>query len=255
MREPHMESTNKIIVAGLPVRSPASLAVRNFLDPEVVRFVGPRPRRSPVTEIVVHETVTTSVERTIRALKRRRLGVHFIVGPDGEVTQHGDPVRDRLSHASGHNDSAVGIEAVQPYYPEFCHPGLPWCRIIDAPWAHRKSYVLPTPEQAEATAQLLAWLTHPDTPGLDIPRNWLTVTDDKLSLGRVPGAQQPQSGILPHMAFGHADGAWLVLYAWLRLEAGLSPCFAYEEAAELATRARRFVTLPVPERALPTKEV
>jgi hypothetical protein len=239
-----MDFTDSIIVDGVPVRPPVTLAVRNFLDPEVHHFTGPRPRRGPVTEVVVHETVTTSVEATIRALKRRNLGVHFIVGPDGEVTQHGDPVADRLSHAGPHNEFSVGIETITPYYPEFLKPGQPWCRVIDAPWAHRKRYALPSPEQAEATAQLLAWLTHPKTPGLDIPRQWVTVEDDHLSMGRVPGAHRPKPGILPHMAFGHADGPWLVLYAWLRLEAGLSPCFAYEKAAQLATGARRFVNLP-----------
>ncbi|ACY13224.1 hypothetical protein Hoch_0586 [Haliangium ochraceum DSM 14365] len=40
------------------------------------------------------------------------------------------------------------------------------------------------------------------------------------------------------IAFHHADGAWLVLYAWLRLEAGLPPCVAYEEAIRRGSDVR-----------------
>ena len=35
--------------------------------------------------------------------------------------------------------------------------------------------------------------------------------------------------------------AWLILYAWLRLEVGLPPCVAYEEAVARATGARRTI--------------
>ena len=48
-------------------------------------------------------------------------------------------------------------------------------------------------------------------------------------------------GVYAHHYFGHADGAWLILYAWLRLEVGLPPCVAYEEAVARATGARRTI--------------
>ena len=37
------------------------------------------------------------------------------------------------------------------------------------------------------------------------------------------------------MYFGHADGAWLVLYSWLRMEAGLDPTEAHAQAVQRAT--------------------
>jgi hypothetical protein len=39
------------------------------------------------------------------------------------------------------------------------------------------------------------------------------------------------------MYWDHADGAWLVLYAWLRLEAKLDSATAYGEAMRRATDA------------------
>ena len=62
-------------------------------------------------------------------------------------------------------------------------------------------------------------------------------------MGRVYGAEQCHPGVYAHHYFGHADGAWPVLYAWLRLEAGLAPCAAYETAVARATGVRRVVDL------------
>lgn len=56
-----------------------------------------------------------------------------------------------------------------------------------------------------------------------------------MQLGRVAAAAGRCDGVLAHQYFGHADGAWLVMYAWLRLEAGLDASAAYEEAARRAT--------------------
>ena len=176
-------------------------------------------------------------------LERSKLGVHFIVGPDGAVTQHGDLVRDRLAHAGGHNAPSVGIEVVNPYYPKYLKPNLPWSTVIEAPWAHKKRYVVPTPEQAEATSRLVAWLTSPEAEGLCIPRCWVGLSKETLAMGRVPRSRRRNPGIYAHHYFGHADGAWLVLYAWLRIEAGLEPEVAYREATARAVGARRSVDL------------
>jgi hypothetical protein len=187
--------------------------------------------------------VTRSAVSTVAVLRRRHLGVHFIVAPDGAVTQHGDLANERLAHAGGHNGPSVGIEVVNPYYPYLLHDDLPWRRTIFAPWAHRGAYVLPTPEQAEAVALLVGWLTSPKARGLDIPRTWIGVEDERARMGRVHGADQRRPGVYAHHYFGHADGAWPVLYAWLRLEAGLAPCAAYEAAVARATGVRRVVNL------------
>ena len=231
------------IVAGEDLEPRAGLDVRNFRDADVHRFTGRSRTGRAVTEVVVHESVTRSAADTVAVLKRRKLGVHLIVAPDGLVTQHGDLAHDRLAHAGGHNGPSVGIEVVNPYYPRYLRDGLPWSRVIDAPWAHRDRYVLPTPEQAEATARLVGWLTSPAAEGLSVPRTWRGLDGTHLAMGRVPGGDERRPGVWAHHYFHHADGAWPVLYAWLRVEAGLAPCAAYEDAVRRAEGARRRVDL------------
>ncbi len=234
---------NTIVVDGRRLPPPDGISVRNYLDPDVPRFNGKDRTGSHVTEVIVHETVTRSVASTIRVLEKRKLGVHLIVGPDGEVTQHGDLARDRLAHAGRHNAPSVGIEVVNPYYPKYLKPNLPWSTVIDAPWAHKRRYVLPTLEQAEATSKLVAWLTSPDAEGLCIPRCWVGLSNGTMAMGRVPRAKRTGPGIYAHHYFGHADAAWLVLYAWLRIQAGLEPDAAYREATARAVGARRCIDI------------
>ena len=231
------------VVAGRVLPAPCGLDVTNFHDPEVHRFTGRDRSGRAVTEVIVHESVTRSAADTVAVLKRRRLGVHLVVAADGRVIQYGDLAHDRLAHAGGHNGPSVGIEVTNPYYPKYLRDDLPWSRVIDARWAHRGRYVLPTPEQAEATSRLVGWLTSPAAEGLSIPRTWIGLDDAQLAMGRVEGADQRRPGVYAHHAFGHADGSWLVLYAWLRLEAGLAPCAAFEEAAGRAEGARRVIDL------------
>lgn len=234
-----MTSEDTLIVASEELEPPQGLLVRNFRDPSVVRFKGRSRVGRRVTELILHETVTRSVAATVKVLMRRGLGVHLIVGPDGDVTQHGDLADDRLAHAGGHNGPSVGVEVVNPYYPYLLRDELPWRRTIKAPWAHKGEYVLPTPAQAEATAKLADWITSPNAAGLHVPRAWCGLDGARLSMGRIADGDTRRPGIWAHTYFHHADGAWLVLYAWLRLEAGLAPCVAYEEAARRAEGQRR----------------
>ena len=237
------DAVDTLIVAGADVEAPAGLRVRNYRDPEVTHFIGRDRAGRVVNELILHETVTRSVVSTVKVLLKRKLGVQLIVGPDGEVTQHGDLAHDRLAHAGGHNGPSVGIEAVNPYYPKYASAKLAWKRIIDAPWAHQRHYVVPTPEQAEATSQLVLWLTSGDIEGLSIPRSWRGISETRLAMSRIPGGDQRIPGVYAHSYFHHADGAWLTLYAWLRLEVGMPECIAYEEAIRRATGVRRHVDL------------
>jgi len=231
-----------LIVAGRDVEAP-DIRIRNFRDPEVVRFKGQSRAGRVVNELILHETVTRSTAATVSVLIKRKLGVQLIVGPDGEVTQHGDLAHDRLAHAGGHNGPSVGVEVVNPYYPKYTSAKLPWQRVIDAPWAHQKRYVVPMPEQAEATTELLRLLTAGDIAGLAIPPVWRGLTENRLSMNRLADGDVRKPGIYAHTYFHHADGAWLVLYAWLRIEAGMSACDAYDEAIRRATGVRRYVEL------------
>lgn len=240
-----------IIVNGNELDAPDGLVVKNFHDPAVYHFKNQVRGDSPVTEVVVHETVTTSWASTVSVLKERNLGVHFIVDADGTVYQHADLTLDDMWHASQHNKMSVGIETVNPYEPGFAPAGGPWTTVLDnVPWSASThpvhKYLVPTPVQAEAVCQLLNWLTSTNLTStnstLSIPQLWpgLYQKDDKtfMALTRVQRcATPPEPGILAHMYWAHGDGAWLVLYAWLRLEAGLDQQPAYEEAQKRAQGA------------------
>lgn len=204
------------IVSGVATCPVDGLTVRTFADDGVHRFAS-KGKRTRAVELVIHETVTRSVDATIAVLKKRGLGIHLVMDADGSLTQHGDLATDILWHASQHNGASFGVEVVNPYYPSYLKPGLPWNRIIKAPWAHKGEYVLPTPAQAEAVAALVRWATSAPTPGIAVPRVW-------------PGLRD---------YFGHADGALLVFYAWLRIEVGLGPDAAFEEAVKRSTGVRR----------------
>ena len=244
---PYLSETDYIIVDGQSKGPPAGVTVLNFKDASVYRFKNqPRPTKA-VTEVIVHETVTRSWQDTVHVLQPatpqnpggRGLGVHFIAAPDGTIYQHGDLLQDELWHATMHNPTSVGIETVNPYDPKLMPANGPWKDVIqNAPWAAGGKYVVPTPEQSEAVCQLVAWLASPDS-GLSIPLTFTGLSGSKLAMGPTPTGKNISPGIYAHYYFGHADGAWLVLYIWLRLVAGKAPDDARATAIQLATGAHQ----------------
>ena len=235
-------SERAFIIAGKPIDPSPGMDVLNFNAAGVHRFRCRDRVGKPVTELVIHETVTRSAEETVAVLKKRRLSVHLIIDEHGRFTQHGDLADDNLAHASQHNAASVGIEVVNPYYPSYLKPDMAWSTVIDAPWAHKKKYVLPTPAQAEAVARFVEWATSP-AAGLAIPRTWIGLAGTKLAMAEVESAAKLKPGVYAHHYFGHADGSLLVLYAWLRLEAGLAPDAAFAEAVRRGAGVRWNVDL------------
>ena len=125
---PSGASTSSFIVGGVPLPPPRGLTVTNFLDPRVPRFRGRNRRGRAVNEFAVHETVTRSVADTVQVLQQRGLGVHMIMGPNGEITQHGDLADDTLWDASQHNPASEGVEVAN----------LTIQNIFDRVWHGRK---------------------------------------------------------------------------------------------------------------------
>jgi hypothetical protein len=228
------------IVGGKATCPVEGLSIRTFAEDGVHRFAA-KGKRTRAVELVIHETVTRSVDSTIAVLKKRGLSVHLVMGADGALTQHGDLATDILWHASQHNGASFGVEVVNPYYPSYLKPGLPWDRVIKAPWAHKGEYVLPTPSQAEAVAALVRWTEHTRQRRLRGSRNEAQCeapVPKPRPHARHRDARRGRAR-LAHQYFGHADGSMLVLYAWLRFEAGLAPDVAFEEAVKRATGVRR----------------
>lgn len=189
---------------------------------------------SPPRALIIHETVTRSRDDTVAVLRRRELSVHFIIDPDGYCTQH-VPLDSIAWHCGSHNGAAIGVEVVTPYYPSIARVGDPWERSIAAPWADGGRYLLPTEAQAETVAELARMLIAEH----GIPSVWPAVSSGVAALEPVATCRAPVPGIYAHHHVGgHADGAWLTLYAWLRLVAGLDAERAYAEAVRRATGVR-----------------
>jgi N-acetylmuramoyl-L-alanine amidase len=230
---------HSIIIHDQELPAPEGLQVLNFKSGGQFRFINQR-RIGEVNELVLHETVTSSARATLDVLQQRNLGVHFILGVDGTVHQHGDLRDDFLWHAAEHNPKSVGIEVVNPYYPELMPRGGSWSRTIEAPWAHKGTYVVPPILQAEALATLVGWLLSDAAVGISIPKKWAGISNQRMAMGPTPSGGP---GVYAHHYFGHTDGSWLALYCWLRLEPGLDPETAHEAACQLATKARGSVDL------------
>mgnify|MGYP005827950971 FL=1 len=100
-------SKDFVIIDGELCPAPG-LELLNYLHPMVHRFKA-RRKITPVS-LVVHEPVARGVSRIVNILRRRHLGVHFIVASKcGTITQHAD-THDKLAHASKWNNYACGIE-------------------------------------------------------------------------------------------------------------------------------------------------
>lgn len=245
-----------IISNNVPLDGPRGVEVENYVTGGAFKFYTNTRKPSRVCEIVVHESVTRTVEDTVRVLSRKAntsgkpytLGVHLLIDGDGVVTQHGDLALSWQQHyGAPHNEASVGVELVNPYEPRHLKKDLPWKRVItDAPWAHGRSYVLPTPEQVEAFARVIGWLIASKELGFEIPNVWhgYDAKKNRFALSKVSGLDRVKGGVYSHQQIGrHADGSWPLLYAFLRTQRGIPACQAYGLAVKMATGARGYADL------------
>lgn len=265
-----MKPTDSIIIGGYDLQTSA-LKVTNYRAAGVHQFKR-RRRKEPITEFVIHESVTRNAATTVKILKKQRhkmtkqedgtlkkgkpykLGIHFIVTETGAIVQHAD-LLTKQNHGGPHSERSIGVEVTNPFEPRHLKKRSPWKRVINAPWAVGGEYVVPLPEQAEATAQLVAFFSGRafdivDARDFNIPRTWrgrYETVDERpramIAMGRIPQGKRPGPGIWAHTYFGHSDGSWLVLYSWLRIVAGLDPAHAYTWAMSLAEGAKDVVDL------------
>jgi hypothetical protein len=187
------------------------------------------------TEIVIHESVTRGRDTTLSVLADRGLSVHYTIERDGGVEQHA-PLDRQCAHAgSPHNRRSVALEVINRYYGASAVEGE---LVIDAVWAHRKKYIVPTPEQLEATwgvvVEVLAACP-------DIPRSFPGVDGDTFRWARYPWATQPPKrpgGIVAHHRWDHADGLFPEHYCLMR-SLGHSRAMAYQLTLDAARSGKR----------------
>ena len=206
--------SNAIYVGGVRIQYQPEVdgyTCSNWLDDEETHFKCRTRAKAPV-HICLHESVTTSVASTVRILDSKNYGVHFMIGPDGHITQHNDPVTEQPVHANQLNSSSVGIEIVNPYSPRWMT--APWNTTIPATWwtwvpkGAKRAYVVPRSAQLQALVQLVAFLTKTiSTIPHVFPTKGYGPTYRKLA-GYKQKAK-PKPGIVAHADFsGHADGRY-----------------------------------------------
>ncbi|MBL4684067.1 MAG: N-acetylmuramoyl-L-alanine amidase [Nannocystaceae bacterium] len=229
--------SNRLVIDGVEVPLSAALLAAgvtcsNWRDDGEAHFAA-RRRSEPLHHFVLHESVTTSVAATIRVLnaKRRRrgwdYGIHFNVGPDGHITQHNDPVLDRLVHANHLNDTSAGVEITNPYNPKF--GGAPWINVIPGPWwcwrpkGASRVYTLPTNAQMRVLAPLCQILSiHCVDLPLSFPTRNLNRRKKRIQ-GWSDGALPPP-GFVAHRDFAaHSDGRYLLEHVINLLDGGPPP--------------------------------
>jgi hypothetical protein len=210
----------------------SSLAVR--IVPGASLAQNAYARKGPITQLVIHESVTTSEPSTVRVLQGKGLGVHYSVDRDGTVRQH---VPDELAvvHAGdGHNAPSVAVEIVTPYYvpsnatyrQELEASGS---RFITATWADKGAYVTPPLRQLESAYRLVRHLASK----LRVPYVFPGMTKDGFQWGRIPNADVP--GIMAHTRWAHSDGAFVEHYIIARGSMGAEE--AYRRTVEAAVAA------------------
>lgn len=224
--------SNKLILGGQEIDLPNALldlgiSSSNWLHDDERHFEG-LPRSGKMEHFVIHESVTTSVTATIRALdgKRKRtgylFGIHFTLAPDGHIHQHNDPVTDFLVHANQLNETSAGIEVINPYNPKFGGANI-WRNVMPGPWwcwkpsGADKVYCKPTRAQMRTIVPFVELLIEhcPDLPR-EFPTRELSKHKRRISdwdSGAVPGP-----GILAHRDFStHCDGRYLLEHVIAKL--------------------------------------
>jgi hypothetical protein len=109
-----MGVSNALYINGMRIQlSPeliaAGVTCSNWKDDGETHFKA-RARANPPTHICIHESVTTSAPSTVRVLDAKGFGVHFMMCPDGHISQHNDPVTEQPVQRGGRDR--------QPLLPE-----------------------------------------------------------------------------------------------------------------------------------------
>jgi hypothetical protein len=157
-------TSQRFIINGTEVDVPFSgFQFSNYSDDgEPLLRHSTRDEADLVDFAVLHETTGVTKERCIDTLDTRNLGVHFILDPEGNWSQHGDPVLHHMSHAGSLNDCSFGIEIVNPYTPANNTKPEVFTKSIPARWwtwtPGEKRYVLPTDAQLNSLALVMPWL-------------------------------------------------------------------------------------------------
>lgn len=198
---------------------------RGFTQPgiEDVGFIGYNRNGQSITQIVLHESVSSSKERTITSLLTSKskqgesmpLSVHFIISPNGIVSQH-LPIELAGVHADGngegHNIASIGVEIVN--LVNVTYTGMKNKILQNVPWVDKHIYVVPPTTQLEATWQLMQKLSS-SIGGVQFPACQINGNSASFTWGRWSGHRNA-IGIMAHCRWGHSDALYIEHYCLAR---------------------------------------
>jgi hypothetical protein len=185
-------------------------------------------RGQEVEQLVLHESVTRTGDAAVKVLERRKLGVHYVVDRDGSLSYHA-PATKACSHAgSGHNRKSIGLEVINRYYGDKAVEGE---EVIEAVWAHKGKYILPTEAQMSALWMLFAWLVARWDVPIEFPGG-----GDYFSWGRLSDHNKP--GVMAHHRWAHADGLFPEHYLLCR-SLGADHANAWSATVRAASSGKR----------------
>jgi len=216
------EPSNNLIVRGERLPLPrivleAGGTARNWKDDGEPHLANAE-RLKLLTTFVLHETAGNSATGCADTIRRRKLGIHLVLGKDGVIHNHADLATEVCWHAGQVNKVSVGLEVVNPYRPELARE--PHGIIVSAPWwcwvpkGAKRLYVTPLPIQLAVTVVLVPWLC--DHLGIPVvfPTRDLGAPQPRIRGWRKPPlgwSAKPGPGIVAHRDFaGHADGRYLL---------------------------------------------
>jgi hypothetical protein len=176
-----------------------------------------RERKQLPSQLVIHNSVTSTYESCVRVLLNNGLGTHFTVDFYGNIYQHNDPITRIVYHGKPINNDSIGIEAITPFYGKnlkdfHLEAGF---TVVEPYWwqsgdtTKKSGWAKPPEAQVKAMNRLLAFLTA-KIPSLPASFPSKDFQPSPSSAKRFQGAVPP--GIVSHRDYvAKADGRYYLL--------------------------------------------
>lgn len=153
-----------------------------------------KPRPSPPTAIVIHDTVSHTAIGAQRTLDDHGYATHFLIELDGTVYQCMDPATTYGAHCGGFNAESIGIDVVAILDPTYANTAER-LRLAARPWSASKvkGQVI---DYTQAQKVALVHLVDQLCAAFGIPR---VVPHELTGYGRkVAGLTDKYRGVLAH---------------------------------------------------------
>ena len=212
-----------------------------------------------INELVIHETaggfrqIKSSGEGgkdsvAVRTLGKRGLSTHFTILRTGQIKQHA-PLDTKTFASSPKNNNSIGVDLINPVIVKKKDSKEDYVNKSDQETAYplldkgfaRSGHLLNTPAQCEALWQLIKKL-ETKLPNFKIV---FPSADDGGSFAPAKGKNYKDPGIVAHVRWHHADGAFAEYYCLAR-SSGISKMEAWYASVGAAAKRGLGEKIPLP---------